>query len=170
MVIRWRTALIALGLWLLLAWPLDPHTGRVDATAIAAGVAVALLVSATSRPARHGRPGRWLEPRRYFWFVVFVGVFVWEVVFANLEVAYRVLHPRLPIRPGILKIRTGLRSRAVRTVLANAITLTPGTLTVELVDGGYLYVHCLNVRSTDPEEASARIAGRFEHILRRVFE
>jgi multicomponent Na+:H+ antiporter subunit E len=167
---RWLTALIALGVWLLLTWPLDPRTGRLDGSAVAAGLAVALLVAGTSRPAPALRLGRWLEPRRYVWALVFVGVFLWQVLLANLDVAYRVLHPRLPIRPGIVKIRTALESTTARTLLANAITLTPGTLTVELVDGGWLYVHWLNVRTSDPEEASAQIAETFERILRRIFE
>jgi len=170
MVNRWPTALIAFGLWLLLAWPLDPRTGQPDATAVAAGLAVALLLAGTSRPAALSGLGRWLEPRRYLWSLVFVGVFVWRVVLANLDVAYRILHPRMPIQPGIVKIRTTLQSTAARTLLANSITLTPGTLTVELVDGGCLYVHWLNVSTTDPEEARVRIAEPFERILRRIFE
>ncbi len=170
MVNHWRTAVVALGLWLLLAWPVDPHTGRLDGTAVAAGLAVAVLVAGTRRPAPAVRLGRWLEPRRYFWALVFVGVFLWQVLLANLEVAYRILHPRLPIRPGIVKIRTALESTAARTLLANAITLTPGTLTVELVDGGWLYVHWLNVRSTDPVEAGTKIAASLERILGRIFE
>ena len=88
----------------------------------------------------------------------------------NASHAYRILHPRLPIRPGIVKIRTTLRSTTARTVLANAITLTPGTLTVEFVDGGCLYVHWINVRTTDPEEAKERIAGPLERIVQRIFE
>lgn len=170
MVNRWLTALVALGLWLLLTWPLDPHTRRLDWSAVVAGLAVALVVATTSRPTAASRLGRWLEPRRYFWALVFAGVFLWQVLLANLDVAYRVMHPRLPIRPGIVKIRTALQSTTARILLANAITLTPGTLTVELVDGGWLYVHWLNVRTTDPDQAGMRIAERFERILRRVFE
>ena len=167
---RWRTAPIALGLWLLLTWPLDPHSGRLDGIAVAAGLAVALLVAGTSRPAAPSRLGPWLAPRRYVWALVYAGVFLWHVVLANLDVAYRVLHPRLPIRPGIVKIRTTLQSTAARTLLANSITLTPGTLTVEILDGGCLYVHWLNVRTTDSAEASMRIAARLERILQRIFE
>ena len=55
-------------------------------------------------------------------------------------------------------------------MLANSITLTPGTLTVELLDGGFLYVHWLNVRATDPAGARTGILRRFERILARVFE
>ncbi|MDJ0869571.1 MAG: Na+/H+ antiporter subunit E [Myxococcota bacterium] len=162
--------LIALGLWLLLAWPVDSHTGQVDASAVVVGLVVALGVSASSGSAAAPRLARWLDPRRYLWAVVYLGVFLWHVVLANLDVAYRVLHPRLPIQPGIVKVRTALRSPAARTLLANSITLTPGTLTVELSREGWLYVHWLNVRATDPEQAHARIGARFERILGRIFE
>ena len=170
MVYRFGAGLVALGLWLLLTWPLDPRTGRLDGGALAVGLVVAVLAAATSRSAAVSRLGPWLDPRRHFWALVYAGALVWEVLLANLDVAYRVLHPRLPIRPGIVRVRTRLRSTAARTVLANSITLTPGTLTVELLDGGFLYVHWLNVSTTDPEEARARIVRRFESILGRIFE
>ncbi len=167
---RWSAGLIALLLWLLLAWPVDPLTGRTDATALVAGLAVAVLAAQTSRPAATSGLRPWLEPRRWLWALVFASVFLWEVLLANLDVAYRVLHPRLPIRPGIVRFRTRLRSTAARTLLANSITLTPGTLTVELLDDGCLYVHWLNVRAPDPGGAGIRSAERFERILQKVFE
>ncbi len=169
MASRCRTGLIALGLWLLLSWPLDPHTGQVEGTAVAAGLAVALLVAGTIRPVSASELGLWLNPRCVFWAAVFAVVFLWEVVVASLEVAYRVIHPRLPIRPGIVEFRTSLRSVAARTLLANSITLTPGTLTVDLLDGGTLYVHCLAIDGVDPTGARLRVAERLESILRRIY-
>ncbi|HHF98461.1 MAG TPA: hypothetical protein ENL39_03120, partial [Candidatus Aerophobetes bacterium] len=56
-----------------------------------------------------------------------------------------------------------------RVALANSITLTPGTLTVDLTDDGYLYVHWINVKAVDVEEATKRIVKRFEPILKEVF-
>ena len=71
--------------------------------------------------------------------------------------AYRVLNPYLPIKPGIVRIKTSLTSEFAKTILANSITLTPGTLTVE-VDGEDFYVHWINVSSDNPE-----IQWRNEH-------
>jgi multicomponent Na+:H+ antiporter subunit E len=84
-------------------------------------------------------------------------------------VAYRVLHPKLPIEPGIVKVKTSLSTLTGRVALANSITLTPGTLTVDLTDDGYLYVHWINVRAVDVEEATRKIVKRFEPILKEVF-
>ena len=76
----------------------------------------------------------------------------------------------MPIRPGIVKIKTSLTSESAITALANSITLTPGTLTVDLTDDGTLYVHWINVRSDDVDEATRMIARRFEYFLERIFE
>ncbi|GAH99268.1 unnamed protein product, partial [marine sediment metagenome] len=86
------------------------------------------------------------------------------------DVAYRVLHPRLPIKPGIVKVKTSLKTPTGRVALANSITLTPGTLSVEITEEGYLYVHWIMVRTTDIKEATERIVRKFEPILKEIFE
>ncbi|MEJ5186013.1 MAG: Na+/H+ antiporter subunit E [Candidatus Geothermincolales bacterium] len=65
-----------------------------------------------------------------------------EIVKANLDVARIILHPRLPVEPGIVEYRTFLQGDLPRTVFADSITLTPGTVTVWLEDD-LLLVHCL---------------------------
>jgi len=98
----------------------------------------------------------------------YYGYFLSELVKSNIRVAGIVISPSLPINPGIVKIRTGLKSRMGRLMLANSITLTPGTLTVEL-DGEWLYIHCVTVDSADIEEATAAIAGGFEKYLEVIY-
>ena len=112
---------------------------------------------------------RLLDPRRWLWFVLYVPYFVYYCVKANLDVAYRVLHPDMPIRPGIVRVKTELTSDVGKTVLANSITLTPGTLTVDIVDDK-LYVHWINVTTKDVEEETEAIVKRFEGLLKRIFE
>jgi multicomponent Na+:H+ antiporter subunit E len=98
-------------------------------------------------------------------------VLFYHIVAANLQVVYIVLHPELPVRPGTVKVRTGLRTEAGRTALANSITLTPGTLSVDIDDEeGTLYVHWIVVGAEDDESATREIVGRFEPLLRRIFE
>jgi multicomponent Na+:H+ antiporter subunit E len=92
------------------------------------------------------------------------------MVKANFDVLYRVLHPQMPIKPGIVKIKTNLKTDSGITALANSITLTPGTMTVDLTDDGFLYVHWINVRSDDIEQATKIIAGTFEWFIKRIFE
>ena len=149
-------------LWLLLTWT----PGVAD---VFVGVVVALLVATLLSHIYPDDPHKALDPRRVFWFLVYIPYFLLYCVRANLDVAYRVLHPDMPIRPGIVKVRTDLTSEMAKTFLANSITLTPGTLTVD-IDGPDLYIHWINVVGEGVEEHSARIVRRFERLLRRVFE
>jgi len=108
---------------------------------------------------------------RILWFLYYIPVFLWECVKANLDVAYRVAHPFVPIKPGIVKIKTEIKSDLGLTFLANSITLTPGTMSVDVdKENGYLYIHWIAVKDKEIEKASRIILGRFEPILRRIFE
>jgi len=109
-----------------------------------------------------------LSLRRIWFFGVYLLVLLQEIIRANLDVAYRVLHPRLPISPGIVVIETDLEQDIAKMILANSITLTPGTFTVDVV-GNRLLIHWINVRSEDPGEATALIGRRFERYLKGVF-
>lgn len=108
---------------------------------------------------------------RYLWFFYYVPIFIWECFKANIDVAFRVIHPALPIHPGIVKVKTSLTSDTALTFLANSITLTPGTLTVDIdKENGFLYIHWIEVRHKDIEKATKVIVERFERILKRIFE
>jgi len=158
--------LFTFGLWILLAWPFPLPDHGWD---VAAGAFFALLVSTLLAHIYPDNPQKALDPRRWFFLAIYIPYFLVYCVKANLDVAYRVLHPDMPIRPGIVKVRTTLTSEMARTFLANSITLTPGTLTVD-IDGQDLYVHWINVQGDDAAAHTARIVRPFEGLLRRVFE
>lgn len=151
--------------WCVLSWPPDTQHALV-------GVVVAGVVAWLTGDLFVERVHLLYHPQRHFWFLfVYVPVFLWACLRANIDVAYRVMHPGLPIRPGIVKVRTELRSNLALTMLANSVTLTPGTMSVDVdKDRGTLYVHWIDVSAMDIEGATRRIVGRFERILRRVFE
>lgn len=158
--------------WLLLVWPFEVESGSLLTIIpdIVAGLLVALLGVLVLGEMQPSDCPASLNPVRLFWFAVYAGVLAYNVVAANLDVAYRILHPAMPINPGIVKVRTKLSSSAAITVLSNSITLTPGTLTVDASRDGVLYVHWINVASTDREEATAKIVKRFEWLLQRIYE
>jgi multicomponent Na+:H+ antiporter subunit E len=109
------------------------------------------------------------QPKRYFWLIIYILYFTWECIKANFDVAYRVLHPAMPVRPGIVKVKLTLKRALARTILANSITMTPGTITVDIIDD-ILYVHCIYLKDTNPDTYSYKISGKFEKILTKIFE
>jgi multicomponent Na+:H+ antiporter subunit E len=136
------------------------------------GVVVAFFVTLLMNGFFTGKAQFLKRPICYWYFLGrYVPRFLWECFKANIDVAYRVLHPALPINPGIVKVKTVLKSDVGLTFLANSITLTPGTMTVDIdKDNGVLYIHCINVEKTDVKAASKIIVEKFEKILVKIFE
>ena len=160
---KWLMCLLAVfALWMLLFWSIDPWV-------IGVGAVFALIVGTLLRDVYPDGMVKLLNPRRWVFFLMYVPYFLYYCVKANLDVALRVIHPDVPIKPGIVKVRTTLTRDMAKTFLANSITLTPGTLTVD-IDGQDLYVHWINVHTDDPAERTREICERFEPLLRRIFE
>ena len=148
--------------WLGLTW-------AFSAQSLVVGGVVALITGLLFGNQFVQEPLKVFQIRRWFWFIVYIPKFIWEMTKANFDVAYRVLHPKMPINPGIIKVKTRIKSEMGRVFLANSITLTPGTFTVDLKDE-YLYIHCINVRHTDIKDASEDIVSRFENLLCKIFD
>jgi multicomponent Na+:H+ antiporter subunit E len=159
---------VALIIWILLTWPFADKA--IDTQVIIAGLIASAVVAFLFHEILPKEHHVFTSPVRIFWLLVYLPVFFYYVMKANLDVVYRALHPAMPIKPGIVKIKTSLKTDSGITALANSITLTPGTLTVDLTDDGFLYVHWINVKSTDVEEATRLIAQRFEWFLQKIFE
>ncbi len=147
--------------WLMLVNSLAPDTLLI-------GAVVSLIVALVYRDGlSFFTEFRW-TPRAFLAGILYYGYFFRELVRSNLRLARIVVVPELPIDPGIVKIRTGLKSRMGRLMLANSITLTPGTLTVEVEDE-WLYVHCVTVGAVDIEGATREIAAGFEQYLEVMY-
>jgi multicomponent Na+:H+ antiporter subunit E len=151
---------ISMTLWLLL-------TGSFDAQEIIAGAVVSVLVTILFG-ARFtiftGFRFSWLAP---LYILSYLASFLVALVRANFDLARRVLAPSLPIRPAMVEVTTNLKSPLGKMLLANTITLTPGTLTVDVI-GDRLLVHCVNCpEGMSTEQATAQIAARFEKYLGR---
>ena len=156
------TAGVLFCLWLLL-------TSNTNVQEVVAGAVLALFVAALGCKGFTRRGLGIFSPRRLAHMLMYLPVFFWEMIKANFDVAYRVVHPRMPIRPGIVVIKTELTSDIGKLFLANSITLTPGTLTLD-VQGEYLFIHWINVKDEDVERASQLIGGRFEKHLKAICE
>ncbi|MDR2529640.1 MAG: Na+/H+ antiporter subunit E [Synergistaceae bacterium] len=108
-----------------------------------------------------------LDPRRWWLFARYLcGPFAVALALANWDVAKRVITG--DINPGIVKFNPRLKTDLGRMLLANSITLTPGTLTVDIDENGTFYIHALNLSTPNPSEAD--ICGPFGQWARRITE
>lgn len=154
--------ILSLIFWLLI-------TFKFTVANFAAGAVASLITSVIFGRYYFHNVYKFLQMHRYFWFVVYLITFIWACIKANFDVAYRVLHPAMPIRPGIVKIKTSLRSEFAKTLLANSITMTPGTITVDIIDDD-IYIHWIYIRSEDPEVYTKMITGQFEEYIKKFAE
>ncbi|MEA3558323.1 MAG: Na+/H+ antiporter subunit E [Candidatus Thermoplasmatota archaeon] len=136
------TFLLLFGAWLLLVSNI--HYQELIAGGLIA-LALAVFLSGMLPAA-----GRGNTVKRILMFPVLFLILLKEMILANFDVAYRVLHPKMPIRPGIVKVEPGIHSDMGKLVLANSITLTPGTLSMDYIDNS-LYIHWIYVKDDDIE-------------------
>ncbi len=141
---------------------------KVPPVEIGIGLVLALVVALAVRSLSHARYFgiSSLNPFRWVRFISFLfGPFLIALIKANIDVAIRIITGK--IRPGIVRVDTGLSGTLAKTVLANAITLTPGTLTVDLEeDSGVFYIHWINV--TDLEPTGEAVYGSFGEWAKKV--
>ena len=146
-------------LWLLLA-------GSLRGDEVIAALVVGVIVTALATPRLSIMAGVRLSPLAPVFLAKYLGVFIMALIRANLDVARRVLTPALPIRPAVVQVQTGLKSPLGRLLLANSITLTPGTLSVDVQDDRLL-VHWIDCApGTDIDSATRAIAESFECHIR----
>jgi multicomponent Na+:H+ antiporter subunit E len=150
------------GIWLLLTLNVTPPN-------IAVGVVSAFVISLFFTKYSLKADKKQFHIHRYIWAVIYGFIFLWECIKANIDVMYRVVHPRMPVKPGIVKVKSALKTDIGKVFLANSITMTPGTITVDIIDDNF-YVHWIYVHSKDPAIYTQKILGRFEKYLKRIFE
>ena len=155
------SVLVLFGIWLL-------FNGSVTPQVVWTGLLVSCLITlATVRNSDLFRTLR-LTPSALIHAVFYIFLFLWEIIKSNLDVAWRVISPSLPIRPGIVEVETRLKSPVARLILTSSITLTPGTLTVETRDNR-LFIHWIDVSSVDMESATRAIVAKFEKHLEVMY-
>lgn len=139
---RHATALWALlfGVWLLWSGQYDPVLLTIGALSCLATVGLMLRMRVLDEEALPLR----LIPR----LLTYLPWLAVEVLKSNLDLTRRILHPRLPIQPGLILLRTGQRTDVGSVLLANSITLTPGTISVEVARGEIL-VHAVTALAAE---------------------
>jgi multicomponent Na+:H+ antiporter subunit E len=96
-------------------------------------------------------------------FLLYIPWLVLQIIMANVQVAYLVLHPKMPIEPVLLLFRTRMRKGIAQVTLGNSITLTPGTITTSLEDGHYI------IHNLKPPLASSLVEGKMQNKIAKVY-
>jgi multicomponent Na+:H+ antiporter subunit E len=133
------------------------------------GVVVSFIISVLSFKTFTNFGLSFFHPKKLFNIIKFILVFLLALIKSNFDVARRVVSPSLPINPGIVTYKTELTSDTAKVFLANAITLTPGTLSIDII-GDELFIHWIDVISDDPKIIFEEIGADFERILKEIFE
>lgn len=166
------TFVFCLLFWLLLTWSLALRE-------IFWGVVISAVVSAfASRFFIHHRAFYLYHPGRLVLLVVYCcTVFLWEMIKANFAMAKIVLSPHLGnYRAGIIRVPGSpkIKSAYGLAMVSNCITLTPGTITMDVAEdeqgNNYYYVHWIDVAETDRDKAGGAIKGRMERWIGRIWK
>jgi multicomponent Na+:H+ antiporter subunit E len=159
-----RVRLPAVVVWLTLLWVL--LWGDVSAANVLGGLAVAVVVVVVARDVSTARPtGMRFRPLAA---LRFAGHFLVELVKANLVLAWEIVTPRNRIHTGIVAVELPGASDGLVTIVADAVTLTPGTLTVEVrrEPVPVLFVHVLHLRAVEDVRADVH---RLRDLAERAF-
>ena len=152
--------------WLLLTW-------SFTAQEMIAGAVVSLAAALfASRFFIHKSPFWFFNPVKIGALIAYLFVFFGELVKANIDVAKRCFGGCKDVNPGIVKVPVELKGDYAEAMLANSITLTPGTITLDIAeqDGKtWYYIHWIDVAETDREKAGQIIKGRLEDGIRRIW-
>ena len=153
--------------WVLLTWSFTPQE-------MIAGAVVSLAAALfTSGFFIHENAFRLANPVRFGALVAYVFIFLGELIKANLDVARRCFGGCKEVNPGIVKVPVELEGDYAQAMLDNSITLTPGTITLDIAeqDGKtWYYIHWIDVAETDREKAGKIIKGRLENGIRRIWQ
>jgi multicomponent Na+:H+ antiporter subunit E len=160
-------ALLLFAFWVVLSGKFDAFhlsIGAASAVCIALGTQPLLLRTPAIVPdARHP-----LSAISWGRLLLYIPWLAWQVVLSSLQVAWVVLHPKMPISPCIVQFETPLPHELARLTLANSITLTPGTITLD-VDGDTFVVHALTTGSAlalTPRTGQGRMQHRVDFLYR----
>ncbi len=163
------TFLLCFGFWILLTWSFSVQE-------LAAGAVVSLGVALFSaRFFIHEKAFWLLNPVKFFSLIGYwCGTFFVELIKANVDMAKRCFGGCKNIQPGIVKVPVELESDYGQAALANSITLTPGTITLDIAEDQagktWYYIHWIDVTTEDPAEAGEAIKGRLERGIRRFWK
>lgn len=156
------TALVLLLIWLGLTLTLDGQE-------LVLGITVSLIIAAATAGALTGNLFPLLKPAKMAAAVKYVFYFLGQMIKANIDIFFRVFRPVIPIKPGIVRARLNIKSPRARSIVANSITLTPGTLTIDMKDD-QIFIHWVFLPDGDVHSKTQKMVDSFAGRLENIFE
>lgn len=156
------TTFILFGIWLGLTLSTDPEE-------IILGASVSVIIAVSTRGMLTGNLFHLMKPVKFIASLEYVLFFLGQMVKANIDVFIRIFKPVIRVKPGIVKARLTLKNQRARSIVANSITLTPGTLTIDII-GDEIFVHWIFLPGGDYHAETQRMVDRFAGRLEKIFE
>ena len=149
------TVLIMFSFWIFLS-------GKFSFILLLSGIISSLLVSYMSNDLLIGNGDIKLGFIRTIRFIRFLPWLLWQIVLANIDLAIRTLHPKMPINPMLINFKNNLKTDLGMVILANSITLTPGTVTIDVNENEFL-VHVISEKA-----AQSLISGEMQARVKKI--
>ena len=149
------TTIVMFAFWILLS-------GEFTFILITSGVVASLITAYLSHDIFVGKADLKTETGRVFKFIVYIPWLLWEIILANVEIAYLVLSPKPLVDPQIVRFKNDLKTDLGIVTLAHSITLTPGTVTVE-ADREEFVIHAIWQKS-----AEGIISGEMQRKVKKI--
>ena len=149
------TALIMFAFWIFLS-------GKFSFILLLSGGISSLLVSYMSNDLLIGNGDMKLGFIRTIRFIRFLPWLLWQIVLANIDLALRTLHPKMPINPMLINFKNNLKTDLGMVILANSITLTPGTVTIDVNENEFL-IHVISEKA-----AQSLISGEMQERVKKI--
>lgn len=151
-VLFWSVLLFFM--WLIL-------TGNLQMANIFVGLGVSFSISLLYTKLFQKEKFETINP---YWLAVYILVLIKQLIISNIKIAIRILSPDMKLSPAIVGVKTELKSDWKKLLLANSVTLTPGTLTLDVKDD-MLYLHVIEFREDSNKED---ITKEFENIIAKI--
>lgn len=149
------TAVIMFSFWMLLS-------GETGFILVLSGVVSSLLVAHMSHDLIFGKVDINSGFRRIIAVLKYIPWLMLQIIISNIDLVYRTLHPSMPIDPAIIKTKNNLRTDLAMVLFANSVTLTPGTVTIEVSENEFI-IHAID-RKAEAEMADCEMQKRVKRI------
>jgi len=150
--IFWNTLLFSL--WLILS-------ANLQTSNILIGLAISSAIAFLYIKMFQHQKFEMINP---FWLLIYIITLFKNLILSNLQITKRVLSKDMKLNPAIVAIKTELKSDWKKLLLANSITLTPGTLTLDIQED-ILYIHTIECKDI---ELKQKITAEFENIIQKI--